>query len=104
MKLSEQYDEITGVKTTGGRGLKKKNIKPEVAQLEAELAEEEDKHKSALENADNLHDRVDKLEAENEALREFVLWVHKDECASLLAGNEQCDCGYALLTKEQDDE
>ena len=42
------------------------------------------------------------LETENAALKKFVHWVHKDECASLLAGNKECDCGYdALLTAEE---
>ena len=36
MKLSEEYDEIKGTKLLGGRALRKRNIKPEVAKLEAE--------------------------------------------------------------------
>ncbi len=44
------------------------------------------------------------LEEEIETLREFVLWVHKDECSSLLASNAKCDCGYAaIFAKENRD-
>jgi len=50
--------------------------------------------------------RLAALEAENAALRMFVHWVHKDECASLLAGSKECDCGLAALlaAEEEDDE
>ena len=37
------------------------------------------------------------LKSENEALKEFVYLVHSDDCPSLLAGNEQCDCGYNVV-------
>ena len=40
---------------------------------------------------------------ENEALKLFVHMVHKDECASLLAGNKECDCGYDTLLENKEE-
>ena len=39
MKLSEYYDEITGIKIAGGRSLIKNNLKPDMTKLEAENEE-----------------------------------------------------------------
>ena len=49
--------------------------------------------KQIAEAAEELRDTY----LENEALKLFVHMVHKDECASLLAGNKECDCGYDTL-------
>ena len=47
----------------------------------------------------------EQLAEENAKLKKFVHLVHKDECASLLAGNKKCDCGYnTLLTEQEQDD
>ena len=63
------------------------------SQLHRVARERDEERRLRLEAEDGLRDRY----MENEALKLFVHMVHKDECASLLAGNKECDCGYDTL-------
>jgi len=47
-----------------------------------------------------LREALAQLAEENAKLKRFVHWVHKDECASLLADNKPCDCGLDEPIKE----
>ena len=73
MKLSEMYDEINGVKWTGGRSLHKQNIKPQVAKLEDGLAATRIELGMAAAERAFVVMKYEQLEAKNDALQEYAL-------------------------------
>lgn len=69
MKLSEYYDEINGIKIAGGRSLIKNNLKPEVAQLEAENERLTKYVEYSKGDKECMQNEIDVLKEKNEALK-----------------------------------
>ena len=86
MKLSEYYDEINGIKIAGGRSLIKNNLKPEVAQLEAEnerLDKRWARHYRSL-----AEDLTLAYDSKRESWREYIPETTANEIDALLTGED----------------